>query len=72
MILLIYRIQANIPVIIIGETGCGKTLLVIKLSQILNNGENKVRIINIHPDITEEDICKEMKRINEEAKCIKD
>ena len=72
MILLIYRIQANIPVIIMGETGCGKTLLVIKLSQILNNGEIKVRIINLHPDITEEDICKEMKRINEEAKCVKD
>ena len=72
MILLIYRIQANIPVIIMGETGCGKTLLVIKLSQILNNGEIKVRIINIRPDITEEDICKEMKRINEEAKCVKD
>jgi len=70
MILLVYRIKANIPVIIMGETGCGKTLLVIKLNQILNNGKITVRIIKIHPNITEKDILKEMKRINEEAKHI--
>ena len=39
MILLVYRIRANVPVIIMGETGCGKTSLIKKLSQILNNGE---------------------------------
>ena len=72
MILLVYRIKANIPTIIMGETGCGKTFLVIKLNQILNNGEIKVRIIKIHPNITEKDICKEMKKINEESKHIKD
>ena len=72
MIFLYYRIKANIPVIIMGETGCGKSLLVIKLNQILNNGEISLRIINLHPGITEKDICKEMKRINEEAKYIKD
>ena len=58
MILLVYRIKANVPVIIMGETGCGKTSLITKLSQILNNGENVVEIINIHPGITEEEICK--------------
>jgi len=58
MILLVYRIRANVPVIIMGETGCGKTSLIIKLSQLLNNGENVVQIINIHPGITEEEICK--------------
>ena len=45
MILLIYRIQANIPVIIMGETGCGKTLLIKKLNQILNNGNELLEII---------------------------
>ena len=35
MILLIYRIRANVPVIIMRETGCGKTSLIKKLSQIL-------------------------------------
>ena len=72
MILLAYRIKANIPVIIMGETGCGKTALIIKLNQILNNGEISVKIINIHPWITDEDICKDIKEINEEAKKNKD
>ena len=68
MLLLIYIIKANVPVIIMGETGCGKTSLIIKLSQILNNGEKLVEIINIHPGITDEEICKRMKEINEIAK----
>ena len=68
MLLLIYRIKANIPVIIMGETGCGKTTLITKLSQILNNGEKLVVIINIHPGITDEEICEKMKELNEKAK----
>ena len=68
MVLLKYRIIANVPVIIMGETGCGKTLLIIKLSQILNNGEKLVKIINIHPDITDEEIYNKMKEINKKAK----
>ena len=72
MILLFYIIKANIPIIIMGETGCGKTSLIIKLNQILNNGEITLKIINIHPGITDEDICKEMKKINEETKDKKD
>ena len=67
MILLIYRIRANVPVIIMGETGCGKTALIKKLSQILNNGEELVKTINIHPGITEKIICEELNKINEEA-----
>ena len=67
MILLVYRIKANIPVIIMGETGCGKTALITKLSQLLNNGEKTVKIIDIHPGTTNENLYKEMKAINEEA-----
>ena len=68
MVLLIYRIQANVPVIIMGETGCGKTALITKLNKILNNGENLVYIIKIHPGIKEEEICKEMRKANEKAR----
>ena len=39
MILLVYRIRANVPVIIMGDTGCGKTMLITKLNQLLNNGK---------------------------------
>ena len=60
MILLIYRIKADIPVIIMGETGCGKTSLIIKLNQILNNGKTTVKIINIHPGIDDELLCQIM------------
>ena len=35
MILILYRIIAKIPVIIMGETGCGKTSLIKKLNQLL-------------------------------------
>ena len=68
MILLVYRIKANVPVIIMGETGCGKTSLIKKLSQILNNGEELVEIINIHPGITDEEISSRMEQINEISK----
>ena len=68
MILLAYRIIADIPVIIMGETGCGKTELVIKLNQILNNGEKVIEIINIHQSITDKYLCKKMEEMNEKAK----
>lgn len=35
MILLVYRIKANVPVIIMEDTGCGKIALITKLSQLL-------------------------------------
>jgi len=71
MILLVYRILADIPVIIMGETGCGKTALITKLSQILNNGEIVVEIINIHPGITDNYLCEKMKEMNKKAKEMK-
>jgi len=67
MVLFVYGIIADIPVILMGETGCGKTALIKKLSQILNNGEIVVEIINIHPGITDKYIYQKMKLINEKA-----
>ena len=64
MVLLYYRIKADIPVILMGETGCGKTSIITKLSQILNNGEILVEKINIHPGINDEYICEKMKEMN--------
>ena len=72
MVLLIYRIQANVPVIIMGETGCGKTALIIKLNQLLNNGKTTVDIININPSITDEILIETMNRKNELAQKQKD
>jgi hypothetical protein len=54
-----------------GETGCGKTLLIKKLNQILNNGNELLEIINIHPGVTDEILNKFMDKINDKAKNIK-
>jgi MoxR-like ATPase len=39
-----------------GETGCGKTLLIRKLSELMSNGENKMKILNIHAGTTDKEI----------------
>ena len=68
MVLIIYRIVANIPVILMGETGCGKTTLIRKLYQLMNDGhETFLEFINIHPGITDNMIKNEMIRINKKA-----
>ena len=68
MILLVYRIKSNVPVIIMGDTGCGKTMLITKLNQLLNNGVKTVEIINIHPGINDELLCKLMDEKDEIAR----
>lgn len=56
MILILLRIRENIPIIMMGETGCGKTSLIRKLSELINNGESKMEILNIHAGITDQEI----------------
>ena len=68
MILILYRIVANIPVILMGETGCGKTALIKKLNQFFYNGKENLKIINVDPSYDEEKLTTEIKKINEEAK----
>ena len=70
MILILCRIIANIPVILMGETGCGKTALIKKLSQLLNNGEETLETINIDPSYDDIKLSQKMDEINEKAnKC---
>ena len=57
MVLILLRIRSNIPVIMMGETGCGKTSLIRKLSELINNGSNKkMKILNIHAGVNDKDI----------------
>jgi E3 ubiquitin-protein ligase RNF213 len=51
--LIFIRIQAKIPVILMGETGIGKTSLIRLLSNITND---IIRIINIHAGVTSEEL----------------
>ena len=64
MIKIYYRFISNINLILMGETGCGKTLLIFKLYQLLNNGEEiKDYKLNIHGGFTDEDIIKEIEKL---------
>ena len=56
MILILLRERENIPVILMGETGCGKTSLIKKLYELMNNGENNMEILNMHAGFTTRDI----------------
>ena len=51
------RIKSNVPVIMMGETGCGKTALIRKLSELMNNGDtDKMKILNIHAGTSDQEI----------------
>ena len=67
MALIFYRINANIPVILMGETGCGKTSLIKKLNEIKNNGKSTLEIMQIHSGITDQDIINKVTNVNKIA-----
>ena len=73
MVMINIKILANVPVILMGETGCGKTFLIRMMSQIYSKKdikkkdkekkcENILKIKNIHAGITEDNIIEFMKK----------
>ena len=72
MVLLSYRIKANIPIIIMGESGLGKKSMIIKLNELLNFGKENLHIIHINKIISNEEIYEIIKTKNEIAKDHKD
>ena len=64
VILILMRIRINIPVILMGETGCGKTKLIEMASQLINRGEKKIHKLNIHAGIQDCDIIEFFKRLD--------
>ena len=50
-----------------GGTGCGKTFLIRKLNQLLNDGNETVEIININPTYNDDILIKRMEEINKKA-----
>ena len=65
MILIYLRIQSHIPVIIMGETGCGKTTLVQYLARV---SEVPFYKMNLHAGVTEEMIVKFINDLKSKAK----
>ena len=68
MIFIYLRIKSNIPVILMGETGCGKTSLIKMLSLIIHKGEDKLKIMNINEGTIDQDIINFIKKCENEIK----
>ena len=69
LILIITRIRANIPVIMMGETGCGKTSLIkiiydLKEKYVGSELEEGMLIFNFHSGIVDKDIIDWMYKYN--------
>ena len=56
VVLILMRIRVKIPIIMMGETGCGKTTLIEMASKLYNQGKSNIKKMNIHAGITDEDI----------------
>ena len=55
LVLIYLRIRAFMPIVLMGETGVGKTSLVEFIAKII---DAEFKVLNIHAGITEEDIIK--------------
>ena len=53
MVLIVLRVRARVPVVIVGETGCGKTSLIRYLSQVC---KVELRVFSFHAGIRQEKI----------------
>lgn len=53
LVLIHLRLRANIPIILMGETGVGKTSLVEYLSKVI---ESDLLTMNVHAGVTEDEI----------------
>ena len=56
MFLLIMRIRAGIPTILMGETGCGKTHLINMFSLLYGKNLDNIYTLKFHAGITDKDI----------------
>ena len=65
MVLIIQRIKARIPVIVMGETGCGKTSLVRYLARTCGV---PFHVFNFHAGVTEEEVIDFIDQRETEAK----
>ena len=70
MILILFRIYSNIPIILMGETGCGKTELIKQLMKLLNKDKekNNLIIINMNSNIKENEIIEIIEKAEENIK----
>ena len=68
VVLILMRLRIKIPVIMMGETGCGKTTLIEMASKIINKGKIYLKKMNIHSGIVDEDIINFMEMVRYQVK----
>ena len=69
VILIIMRIKAKVPAIMMGETGCGKTRLIEMAFKLINKNKNiSLRKLNIHAGINDNDIIDFIEKTIDEVK----
>ena len=62
LLFILSRIRAKTPIILMGETGCGKTSLIRQISSLIEQQNknrkknNQMKIFNIHAGINDDDI----------------
>ncbi|RHZ83844.1 hypothetical protein Glove_87g84 [Diversispora epigaea] len=64
MALILLRARANIPVVVMGEAGCGKTSLISYLANVV---EVKFKALNLHAGISEANILNFMSEVEKDA-----
>lgn len=64
MILISMRVNANVPILIMGETGCGKTSLIQFLANVCGV---KFDVFSLHAGIEESDIVTKLQKLNDAA-----
>ena len=67
---ILMRFRCNIPVVIMGETGCGKTRLIQFMCslQALQTGANNMLILKVHGGTTERDVIRKVEEAEKLAK----
>ena len=68
MVRILLNIEAKIPVILMGETGVGKTKLLEILATLYGKGEAKWKILQIHAGTNDKKIVDFIDKITQEAK----
>ena len=63
LILILLRIRAKIPIILMGDIGCGKSYLIEMASKLINRGNNTIYKMTINSGTTNEDINQFIKKI---------
>ena len=68
VVLILMRIRAGVPVIMMGETGCGKTTLIEMAFKLINKDNISIKKLNVHDGINDQDIIAFINQITKETK----